>query len=510
MIRARSLRTRLLLTLVSLLAAACAVVGLVTEVSLHRFLVGQLDTQLAAAGERSAAASRDADGGGGPRGGPADGPGGGRGGDHGGPGFLLAPGQAAGTLGVQLTAGKVSQSAVLDSTGASRPLPAGLDAAFATLPVDGRPHTRALGPLGDYRLLASRTPGGEVLVTGLPMAGVRATLVRLGALLVAVTAAGLLAVALAGALLVRLALRPLTRVAATADRVAELPLDRGEVALAVRVPAPDADPRTEVGRVGQALNAMLRHVASALAARQASETRVRQFVADASHELRTPLAAIRGYAELSRHPRAQAPADVRHALGRVESEAQRMGTLVEDLLLLARLDSGRPLASAPVELSRLVVDAVEDAHATAPEHRWRLDLPDEPVVVTGDADRLHQVLANLLANARTHTPPGSTVTAGLAVVGGEVELSVTDDGPGMPASLVPEVFGRFVRGDSSRSRAAGSTGLGLAIVAAVVQAHRGAVEVTSRPGRTVFTVRLPAAGRQPQLARAGLDPGDEA
>ena len=175
----------------------------------------------------------------------------------------------------------------------------------------------------------------------------------------------------------------------------------------MRVPDADTDPRTEVGQVGAALNRMLGHVADALAARQASETRVRQFVADASHELRTPLAAIRGYAELARRGRDAVPPDVAHALRRVESESARMTTLVDDLLLLARLDSGRPLAAEPVDLTALVVDAVSDAHVAGPDHRWQLDLPDERVTVPGDAARLHQVLANLLANARVHTPPGT-------------------------------------------------------------------------------------------------------
>jgi len=169
-----------------------------------------------------------------------------------------------------------------------------------------------------------------------------------------------------------------------------------------------------------------------------------------------------------------------------------MTVLVDDLLLLARLDSGRPLADEPVDLSRLVIDAVSDARVAAPGHRWRLALPDDSVTVTGDGARLHEVLANLLANARVHTPPGTTVTTSLVVAGDAVALAVADDGPGIAADLLPEVFDRFSRGDSSRSRAAGSTGLGLAIVAAVVEAHAGTVDVSSRPGRTAFTVRLPA------------------
>jgi two-component system OmpR family sensor kinase len=267
-------------------------------------------------------------------------------------------------------------------------------------------------------------------------------------------------------------------------------LHKGDVDLAIRVPARDTDARTEIGSVGAAINQMLGHVSSALTARQASETRVRQFVADASHELRTPLAAIRGYAELARRGEHE-PGAVAHALNRVESESARMTTLVDDLLLLARLDSGRPLASEEVDLTVLAVDRVSDARVACTDHKWQLDLPDEPVTVTGDGARLHQVLANLLANARTHTPPGTTVVTGVRRENGGAVLTVIDDGPGIPEELQPEIFGRFVRGDSSRSRAAGSTGLGLAIVDAVISAHGGTVTVESRPGRTCARVWLP-------------------
>ena len=221
---------------------------------------------------------------------------------------------------------------------------------------------------------------------------------------------------------------------------------------------------------------------------------MRHFVADASHELRTPLAAIRGYAELTRRSPQPLPPEVAHALGRVESEATRMTALVEDLLLLARLDSGPALERAEVDLSALVVDAVSDAHAAGPQHRWELRLPDEPVVVVGDRARLHQVVANLLANARAHTPAGTTVTTTLEYAsepaGGSVRLVVADDGPGIPQDLQPHLFERFRRGDVSRSRAGGGTGLGLAIVAAVTAAHGGAVTVESAPGHTEFRVEL--------------------
>jgi two-component system OmpR family sensor kinase len=222
--------------------------------------------------------------------------------------------------------------------------------------------------------------------------------------------------------------------------------------------------------------------------------KVRHFVADASHELRTPLAAIRGYAELSRPHRDEAPPQMAHAMDRVESAAERMTSLVEDLLLLARLDTGRPVEPEPVDLSELMVGAVSDAHAAAPDHSWRLDLPEAPVQVDGDRLQLHQVVANLLANARTHTPPGTRVSVSLRQVStphGGVEVAVQDDGPGIPESLRPNVFERFARGDNSRSRAAGSSGLGLAIVSSVVAAHHGRVSLASAPGDTRFTVWLP-------------------
>ena len=248
---------------------------------------------------------------------------------------------------------------------------------------------------------------------------------------------------------------------------------------------------------------MLDHIAAALSARQASETRVRQFVADASHELRTPLAAIRGYTELTQRMGDDREA-VAHAMSRVASETERMTRLVEDLLLLARLDSGRPLEREPVDLSRLAVDAVSDAHVAGPDHQWELDLPEEPVVVTGDAARLQQVLTNLLANARVHTGAGTVVTTRLSTEPTHTVLQVIDNGPGIPVALQSEVFERFARGDTSRSRKGGSTGLGLAIVSAVVKAHNGTITVDSSPGHTEFTVRLPSNGGNRPLTRSDL------
>jgi len=240
---------------------------------------------------------------------------------------------------------------------------------------------------------------------------------------------------------------------------------------------------------------MLGHVETALEQREGSEARLRRFVADASHELRTPLAGIRSYAELARRSTEDVPDEVSHALGRVESEAVRMGRLVDDLLLLARLDTGRPLEQEDVDLSRLIIEVTSDARVAGPDHRWSLDLPDEPLVVRGDEHRLHQVVANLLSNARIHTPAGTSVVVRLTADqqnDHQVLLSVSDDGPGIPAELQEHVFERFVRADDSRSRVKGSTGLGLAIAHAVVKTHGGSLTLTSDQGGTVFRIRLPA------------------
>jgi two-component system OmpR family sensor kinase len=348
------------------------------------------------------------------------------------------------------------------------------------------------GRVGSYLLVAHQQADGDVVITGVPTWGVDRTVEQLVNLVGGSTLLGLVIVGLGGNYLIRRNLQPLSRVAATARQVSQLKLDSGDVTLPARVPAMDADGHTEVGQVGLALNNLLDNVEGALQTRHESEMRVRQFVADASHELRTPLASIRGYAELTRRADEPVPATVSHAIGRVESEALRMQGLVEDLLLLARLDSGRPLEREPVDLTLMAMDLVSDARAASPDHAWELDLPEEPVEVPGDRFRLHQILANLLANARTHTPPGTRVATRLRPEGDFVRLSVHDDGPGIPAEEQPKVFERFTRGDDSRNRASGTTGLGLSIVAAVGQAHGGRVELQSKPGDTTFSVLLPA------------------
>lgn len=412
-------------------------------------------------------------------------------------GFFRGP-VDPGTLAAVIDGSTLYGATYDSSTNALQSVTDGEAVTIAAVPRDGNAYTRTIG--GDeYRIISTTRANGTTVVTALPMAQVNATLTKMTVIGGVVALIGVAATAIAGTIIIRVTLRPLRRVAATASRVAELPLERGEVALSVRVAEVDTDPRTEVGQVGAALNQMLGHIGNALAVRHASETRMRQFLADVSHELRTPLAAISGYAELTRRTREPVPPDVTYAMSRVESESARMTSLVSDLLLLARIDSGRPLEHESVDLSDLVVHAVSDAHVAAPGHRFSLDLPEEPVSVTGDAARLHQVLANLLANARTHTPPGTLVTASLSATATDAIIAVVDNGPGIAAELLPQIFERFARGDSSRSRAAGSTGLGLAIVAAVIEAHHGRVEASSVPGRTAFVVRLPRTSSDASL-----------
>ena len=443
--------------------------------------------------------------------------------------------------------------------------------ALLSLEANGRPVTVDIGSLGSYRVLAAKdAETGDIVITGLSMkvdnALVRTQLLIEGAIAVA----GTLVVALAGRAMVRSSLAPLARVACTAERVASQPLAHGEVSIDERVPEADLGSSLEVGQVGSALNTLLGHVDEALTARQRSETQVRQFVADASHELRTPLASIRGYAELIAREGADAalPEEAVHALDRVHSESLRMTRLVEDLLLLARLDAGRELRHDEVDLVGILLDAVSDAHAAGPDHTWDLDLAvldapanlsedeledfePEPPLVLGDEARLRQVMVNLLANARVHTPAGSHVTVTLtrrsaagadggsrdgagteasagppagartstgfsaragapggpparAVRGGEeLVITIADGGPGIDPEVRSRMFERFARGDASRERSTGSTGLGMSIALAIIQSHGGTLTVDSQqapegspedaPHGTAFTVTLPAA-----------------
>ena len=520
------LRTRLVLVAMALLVAICGAIGLFSYASMDSFLTQQLDKQLTDAARRSSEFGRPPLGNPGTRPDPLD-----------------ARGQRIGTLTARIANGTVSGSGFIatDSTRAS--LSAADNQTLLNLRRDGVPVERTLSS-GTYRLVAAQTPYGDVMVTGLPLADKQNTLTSLVWTITIVSLGGLVLIGLAGTVLIRRTMKPLEQLSEVATQVSRLPLDAGEVALAVRVPPSNAHPGTEVGSVGHALNLMLDNVSNALEARQESEMKVRQFVADASHELRTPLTAIRGYTELMRMTENFTP-DGQRSLARVQSQSERMTALVEDLLLLARLDEGQPLKLGDVDLTQLVIETVSDEKVMAPDRVWHLELPEEPISVRGDASQLHQVLVNLLSNARKHTPPGTTVTTGvMRSADGSAVISVTDDGAGIPADFVDRVFARFARADASRATpgqpalapasatashsgagaasaetplhapdsqgkpgvlqgeagvasAEGTSGLGLSIVQSIVEAHGGTVEVTSRPGRTEFAVRLPAQGAAP-------------
>ncbi|MFF4624529.1 sensor histidine kinase [Nonomuraea jabiensis] len=465
----RTLRGRLVAGVLALLALACAAVGVATSFAMDRFLMERVDQQLATIGGKYAESLEHDD--------RSEGD---------------TRSQAPGTLGARVAGGALTQAAVVTPDDDDRArLTRGDRAVLAGLPADNVPRTVSLSSLHEYRVVAVPGRDGDVLITGLPLHEAEETLRRMQVFEVFMFGAALAVTGVAGAVWVRLTLRPLERVAATARRVTRLPLASGEVALTERVP--DTDPRTEAGQVGAAFNSMLGHVAQALTRRHAVEQRLRAFAADASHELRTPLATIRGHTELALRSAEPMPEGVRHALDRIDAESGRMSELVADLLLLARLDAGRPLARDEVDLTKLAIESVGDARAAAPAHRWRLELPEEPVTVQGDPSRLRQVVTNLLTNASTHTPDGTAVTLTVRRAPGAAELTVTDGGPGIPPDMQEEIFERFSRVDKGRSRASGGTGLGLAIVKAVVAAHGGTIGVESRPGRTAFRIRLPDA-----------------
>lgn len=362
------------------------------------------------------------------------------------------------------------------------------------------------GTLGSFRV-AAEAVGDSVVVSGLSARDVSATVASLGGILVVVMGAALLLAVSGIAWLVTVTLRPLRRVADTAERVSRRPLAVGTVMLPERVELVE-DPRTEVGRVGSALDTLLGHVEAALGSRQESEGRLRTFIADASHELRTPLASIRGYAQLAQTEGAEMTATQARSFDRIEAESERMGALVEDLLLLARLDAGQALQREPVDVTMLAIEAAGDAYAAHPSHEWPVEV-EEPIEVVGDGHRLRQVLINLLGNAGRHTPAGTRVTTSVGRDGGHVRIVVADNGPGIEPDFLPKLFDRFSRGDLARNRASGGTGLGLSIAAAIVQAHDGAIEVASDPDGATFTVTLPLAGEHPgsdpQLRRSADD-----
>ena len=329
---------------------------------------------------------------------------------------------------------------------------------------------------GRYRVRASEEaqhPGYELLIAQ-PLRSVDSTLHRLLWIEVLVTAVVLAALAASALWIIRISLRPLRRIEETAAAITA-----GDLSHRVEY----ADPQTEVGRVGSALNAMLDRI-------EASDRRLRRFIADASHELRTPLAAVRAYAELFDRGAAARPADLERSMSGITRESERMSLLVDDLLLLARLDEGRPLEQKPVDLAKVVGEAVDAARVVEPDRP--IEVSVEPATVMGDEARLHQVLDNLLANARTHTPAGTPVSVELRRVDGHVALTVADHGPGLTEEQAARVFERFYRTDGSRARASGGAGLGLSIVAAVTEAHGGTAEARPTPGGgATFVITLP-------------------
>ena len=331
-----------------------------------------------------------------------------------------------------------------------------------------------------YRMLVLQQPDSDYVVAVTPLTDVNQTIARLIRILLAVGAAALVAATLASWWLIRRGLRPVDRMVDTAAAIAAGDLGR-------RVP--DADPRTELGRLGGALNEMLHQIERAIQARTASEDRLRRFVADAAHELRTPLTSLRGYAELYRQGALVGEVGVANAMRRIEAEGARMARLVDDMLLLARLDQQRGIERKPVDVVTLVREAAEDFRAVAPD-RPLIESIDGDAVVTGDPARLRQVLDNLLTNARTHAPARTAVHLSVAREGNQVAIAVADEGRGIPEAERAKVFERFWRADPARGR--GGTGLGLAIVASLVEAHGGTVAVDGPPGMGArFTVRLP-------------------
>ncbi len=483
-----SLRARLLIGLILLTAAGLLIAGFVTYAAERSFLVSRVDQQLTdnvnsfedVLDHQLGLVTAGPGGAGGQPLFPQAGPGPGAGGP--GPGTrVLLPG---GTYGIYEAAnGRMHRYEVPPSQAAPK-LP-------ARIPLSTAGHIRlttvnsVAGSGLQYRLLAkSSETGSGTLIIAVPLSDVSQALTRLRNVEAVVIAAVLLALAAFAWLLIRVGLRPLDRMGDTAGAIAAGDLSR-------RVSPANA--RTEVGRLGLALNAMLGQIEQAFGERQASEDRLRRFLSDASHELRTPLTSIRGYAELFRMGATAGSADTEKAMARIEEEATRMGILVEDLLALARLDEMPESRRDPVDLEPLARDAADDARAAAREREVTVTVSGDHIV-SGDPSQLRQVLANLMRNALTHTPAATPIELSVSGEDATVRIDVRDHGPGLPDGTGDSVFERFWRSETGRERGKAGAGLGLAIVAAIVEAHDGHVSAANAPGGgAVFTVVLPAA-----------------
>jgi two-component system, OmpR family, sensor kinase len=497
-----SLRARLLLGVFVLAAVGLAAADVATYTSLRSFLLDRVDNTLEAGHvqvERTAF-RQDA--------GLGDGREGGLGGDPtiGPPGSSGPPAQGIDWYQVRTLSGHVVSGGFLVGGGSPPKLAASIriPATPSSGPTQERVSYSTVSSKDgstSYRVRASIEPQqpNRILVIATSLRDVYSTLHRLLLIELLVTLAVLGSIAGVGLWVVRLGLRPLREIEATAATIAA-----GDLTQRVQ----RAEPKTEVGRLGLSLNAMLAQIEAAFRAREESERRLRrserqlrQFVADASHELRTPLAAIRAYAELFGRGAGDRPQDLARSMSGISRESERMSLLVEDLLLLARLDEGRPLAKEPVDLAQVVAEAVDAARVV--DYESPIEVAVESATVIGDRDRLRQVIDNLFANVRSHTPAGTHVFVGLHRVDGHAALSVSDTGPGLSRDELAQVFERFYRVDHSRARASGGVGLGLSIVAAVAQAHGGSAEARPTPGGgATFVVAIPLA----MSAVAAADP----
>ncbi|HEV2982539.1 MAG TPA: HAMP domain-containing sensor histidine kinase [Solirubrobacteraceae bacterium] len=484
-----SLRTRVLVSVLVLSAAGLVALAAVTYADQRSFLEGRINQQVKGAAPAMSQAL-DARGylpaGTEPFGGRGGGGNRGRGGgfNRGPGGGGLGPDLPPGTYGERREAsGKVIGQPLEFSYGQTAP-PAPRFPAH--IPLYKLITVGSVGSSGlQYRAYMVRDPEDTGLtLVAIPLREVSDTLNRLLLVEGLVIGGVLLALGLTAFFVVRLGLRPLDRIGHTADQIAA-----GDLSHRVQ----PATQRTEVGRLGLALNAMLDRLEQAFSEREQSQQRLRQFLADASHELRTPLTAIRGYAELFRMGAAREPADVEHSMRRIEAEARRMGVLVSDLLTLARMDEAPTREHQRVELAALAQDAVEDAHATAPDREITLAAAPDTTVV-GDSHQLRQVLANLIRNALVHTPADSPIEVGVQRDSDSVVLTVRDHGPGLPGGSAERLFERFWRAEGGRERGRAGAGLGLAIVDGLVKAHHGQISAHNADGGgALFTVRLPAA-----------------